>query len=136
MLVKIIENSGKITKMTGIEDADTIIIIPPKKGAGNVGWKPKFKRRAILEETNGKIFKKNIRYLMVRRDAEECINFDPDIKDIDVPPCTRKDIKQLFKSQTMHAAAHINVKAQIGWPDYVTIGLLVFLLIMNFVPFR
>jgi len=130
ILVKIIENTGVVTKQLCEVDADEIIIVKAKKGAGNVGWKPKFKRRCILEEELKGFSKKTLKYLMIRRDSSKFIDFDPE--NPDVPPCTRKDIKEVFKSQVMHAASHINIVSKVKWSDYIVMALLGFVLILQF----
>ena len=133
ILIKIVENTGKITKKLCPVDANKIIIVKPKPGPGGSGWKPTFTHACIINEPGGFLGKPR-RYIMVKRDAVKCLDFsDTGMDEGKVPQLTRRDIKQLFEQAVMKNAGDVNVKSKINFVQVATLGLLGFMLVLQFV---
>jgi hypothetical protein len=129
ILVKMLELDGTVTQKWCKKRGNEVIL--RKKKRGRPGGAPyKVKNVSSLPFKVLNLF--SARYIMIYRGAKNTIRFNPEKKETNLNYPSIDDIKDHFDNEVMESASNVNVKREIGFIDFILIGLMAFSVILNF----
>jgi len=107
----ILANQQRIIKKCSI-DHDRVVINKGKKGFGGKEWAPTFSEGCLINYRTGiwpfKGFKQKV---VVKHDAEECIDFSK--KAVDVPSWDKHAAEKYHEAQVLKHAGAVDLKASV-----------------------
>lgn len=128
MLTEIINENNVIRKKLKTE-GDKIVVEPPQKGRGKVGYFAAFTKDSILYYYKGfGPFKWLARKLVLMDGASECVKFHD--KDAEIPRYDRAAVRRLFDAEVLQKAGTVNMKLIVPTVLYILIGGLMVLMIV------
>lgn len=95
-------------------------------------WSPKFKNKNIILERKGRIFKRFIPKLVVYEDGEECIDFNPELKETNIPTWDRRTIERYLKSEAIKRSGEVKIKHELPFIFWLMFMLILVNLMFQF----